>query len=178
MTVGDTTLTIPIPTLTTLVIATNVQATIIETQTPDDTAAAVRHPPSRSERKDNESASNRHHSHSHSHRSSRSKHARDEGDRDLRSSHSHSHSRRHKRDRDEDDDDNGGRDKEERKRRKKSKSKDKDKDRKRRKQSKESERRSVLTGHKIKLKVHKDAADLEMDANREDLLKFLNSVHE
>ena len=28
----------------------------------------------------------------------------------------------------------------------------------------------------IKLKVHKDAADLERDANREHLLKFLNEA--
>ncbi|KAN0101276.1 hypothetical protein V8E55_001260 [Tylopilus felleus] len=40
------------------------------------------------------------------------------------------------------------------------------------------ERRSVLTGKRIKLKVRKDSRDLEMDANREDLLQFLNSTFE
>lgn len=30
----------------------------------------------------------------------------------------------------------------------------------------------------IKLKVHKDAADLQRDANRESLLQFLNSTYE
>ncbi|KAH8077736.1 hypothetical protein BXZ70DRAFT_962318 [Cristinia sonorae] len=52
------------------------------------------------------------------------------------------------------------------------------KEKERKKERKSSERRSVLTGQKIKLKVHKDATDLEMDAKREDLLKFLNSMHE
>ncbi|KIM52169.1 hypothetical protein SCLCIDRAFT_18255 [Scleroderma citrinum Foug A] len=63
----------------------------------------------------------------------------------------------------------------------KSKRKDKERDRKGRRKEKEKkkdkdERRSVLTGKKIKLKVHKGSKDLEMDANRQDLLQFLNST--
>ncbi|KAF8124124.1 hypothetical protein EV363DRAFT_1454891 [Boletus edulis] len=65
--------------------------------------------------------------------------------------------------------------------RRKSKCKEKDRERKRRHRDKDKkkdkeEKRSVLTGKKIKLKVHKDSRDLEMDANREDLLQFLNST--
>ncbi|KAF8148665.1 hypothetical protein B0H34DRAFT_736478 [Crassisporium funariophilum] len=41
---------------------------------------------------------------------------------------------------------------------------------------KEEDRRSVLTGKKIKLKVKKDKGDHQRDANREDLLQFLNST--
>ncbi|KAF8577874.1 hypothetical protein K439DRAFT_522894 [Ramaria rubella] len=62
-----------------------------------------------------------------------------------------------------------------------SSSKHKDKHRsshKKRKDEDKYERRSVLTGKKIKLKVHKDAADHERDANRESLLQFLNSAYE
>ncbi|KAF9788273.1 hypothetical protein BJ322DRAFT_1048047 [Thelephora terrestris] len=44
-----------------------------------------------------------------------------------------------------------------------------------RRESEKDVRRSILTGKKIKLKVHKDAADLERDSNREELLQFLNS---
>ncbi|KAI9461123.1 hypothetical protein HD554DRAFT_1531693 [Boletus coccyginus] len=67
--------------------------------------------------------------------------------------------------------------------RRKSKYKEKDNDRKKRYKDKEKkkdrdEKRSVLTGKKIKLKVHKDSRDLEMDANRENLLQFLNSTFE
>jgi len=43
---------------------------------------------------------------------------------------------------------------------------------------KDEERRSVLTGKKIKLKVKKDKGDHERDANRKDLLHFLNSAFE
>jgi len=35
-----------------------------------------------------------------------------------------------------------------------------------------------LTGKKIKLKVKKEKGDDERDANRQDLLKFLNSTFE
>ncbi|KAG8220633.1 hypothetical protein J3R82DRAFT_2898 [Butyriboletus roseoflavus] len=61
--------------------------------------------------------------------------------------------------------------------------KEKDRDRKKRHKDKDKkrekdEKRSVLTGKKIKLKVHKDSRDLEMDANRQDLLQFLNSTFE
>ena len=88
--------------------------------------------------------------------------------------------------------------------RNKDKDKDKDKDRGSRKRKEKhrtaegsgEERRSVLTGkkvsllcflavyvhvdhlHQIKLKVHKGADDLERDANRADLLQFLNSAYE
>ncbi|KAJ7601053.1 hypothetical protein C8J56DRAFT_1074908 [Mycena floridula] len=54
--------------------------------------------------------------------------------------------------------------------------KDRD-DRKRRKERKE-ERRSALTGKRIKLKVKKEKGDEERDANRKDLLQFLNSTFE
>ncbi|KAG1730386.1 uncharacterized protein EDB91DRAFT_1085446 [Suillus paluster] len=69
-------------------------------------------------------------------------------------------------------------------RKSKSKHRDKDRDRKHKKHrdrdkaKDKEERRSVLTGKKIKLKVHKDARDLEMDANRQSLLQFLNSTCE
>jgi hypothetical protein len=69
-------------------------------------------------------------------------------------------------------------------RKSKSKHRDKDRDRKHKKHKDrdhakdKDERRSVLTGKKIKLKVHKDARDLEMDANRQNLLQFLNSTCE
>ncbi|KAF9527925.1 hypothetical protein CPB83DRAFT_894865 [Crepidotus variabilis] len=59
--------------------------------------------------------------------------------------------------------------------RKKRKKKDKES---RRKDKDGDERRSVLTGKKIKLKVKKDKGDHERDANREKLLKFLNSAYE
>jgi hypothetical protein len=52
-------------------------------------------------------------------------------------------------------------------------SREKEKTRKR-----DDERRSVLTGKKIKLKVKKDKGDHERDANRKDLLQFLNSAFE
>jgi len=52
------------------------------------------------------------------------------------------------------------------------------KDKERKKDKSREERRSVLTGKKIKLKVHKDAGDHERDANRQDLLQFLNSTFE
>ncbi|OJA12358.1 hypothetical protein AZE42_04330 [Rhizopogon vesiculosus] len=63
------------------------------------------------------------------------------------------------------------------------KHRDKDREKKHKKRkdrdsAKDKERRSVLTGKKIKLKVHKDARDLEMDANRQNLLQFLNSTYE
>ncbi|KAG0696768.1 hypothetical protein DFH29DRAFT_1004291 [Suillus ampliporus] len=69
-------------------------------------------------------------------------------------------------------------------RKSKSKHRDKDRDKKHKKYKErdkakdKEERRSVLTGKKIKLKVHKDARDLEMDANRQNLLQFLNSTCE
>ncbi|KAL5532152.1 hypothetical protein ACEPAF_5716 [Sanghuangporus sanghuang] len=50
--------------------------------------------------------------------------------------------------------------------------------REKRKRSRSPERRSVLTGKKIKMKVHKTAEDHERDAKREELLKFLNSTYE
>ncbi|KAJ3555311.1 hypothetical protein NM688_g2647 [Phlebia brevispora] len=56
------------------------------------------------------------------------------------------------------------------------KHRDKKKKDKHRSEKHSEERRSVLTGKKIKLKVHKSAADLERDANREHLLQFLNSA--
>lgn len=62
-------------------------------------------------------------------------------------------------------------------RKSKSKHREKDRDKKHKDRDKD-ERRSVLTGKKIKLKVHKDARDLEMDANRQNLLQFLNSTCE
>lgn len=90
----------------------------------------------------------------------------------------------------------------ERKRRHRDKDKDKDRGGRKRKEKHRAaersgeERRSVLTGkkvsllhsltdfvhanhlHKIKLKVHKGADDIERDANRADLLQFLNSAYE
>ncbi|KAG1894771.1 uncharacterized protein F5891DRAFT_1194924 [Suillus fuscotomentosus] len=69
-------------------------------------------------------------------------------------------------------------------RKSKSKHREKDRDKKYKKHKDrdngkdKDERRSVLTGKKIKLKVHKDARDLEMDANRQNLLQFLNSTCE
>ncbi|CAA7269696.1 unnamed protein product [Cyclocybe aegerita] len=59
------------------------------------------------------------------------------------------------------------RDKKRRKRRDKDKAKEKG-----------EEKRSILTGKKIKLKVKKDKGDHERDANRKDLLQFLNSAYE
>ncbi|KAL5504821.1 hypothetical protein ACEPAH_7484 [Sanghuangporus vaninii] len=50
--------------------------------------------------------------------------------------------------------------------------------REKRKRSRSPERRSILTGKKIKMKVHKTAEDHERDAKREELLKFLNSTYE
>ncbi|PFH46903.1 hypothetical protein AMATHDRAFT_68849 [Amanita thiersii Skay4041] len=64
---------------------------------------------------------------------------------------------------------------EERERRKRKK---KDKKRKDKKRKDKEEKRSVLTGKKIKLKVKKDKADQERDVNREELLQFLNSTFE
>ncbi|KAK0245930.1 hypothetical protein EDD85DRAFT_38497 [Armillaria nabsnona] len=58
--------------------------------------------------------------------------------------------------------------------RKKGKSKEKD----RKKDKDKEERRSVLTGKKIKLKVRKEKGDDEREANRKDLLQFLNSTFE
>ncbi|KAJ3476257.1 hypothetical protein NLI96_g11279 [Meripilus lineatus] len=72
----------------------------------------------------------------------------------------------------------------ERKRRHRDKDKDKDRGGRKRKEKHRAaersgeERRSVLTGKKIKLKVHKGADDIERDANRADLLQFLNSAYE
>ncbi|KAG2134163.1 uncharacterized protein EDB93DRAFT_1254594 [Suillus bovinus] len=69
-------------------------------------------------------------------------------------------------------------------RKSKSKHREKDRDKKHKRHrdrdnaKDKDERRSVLTGKKIKLKVHKDARDLEMDANRQNLLQFLNSTCE
>ncbi|PPQ83562.1 hypothetical protein CVT26_003880 [Gymnopilus dilepis] len=65
------------------------------------------------------------------------------------------------------------RDRDRKKRRRKDKEKKKDKDK-----EEGPERRSILTGKKIKLKVKKDKADHERDANRKDLLQFLNSAFE
>ena len=39
------------------------------------------------------------------------------------------------------------------------------------------EARSALTGHKIKLKVKKSSKDKERDANRQELLRFLNAQY-
>jgi len=47
-----------------------------------------------------------------------------------------------------------------------------------RKKTRDGEKRSVLTGKKIKLKVKKDRGDEERDAKRQELLKFLNSAFE
>ncbi|EJT96545.1 hypothetical protein DACRYDRAFT_120038 [Dacryopinax primogenitus] len=67
------------------------------------------------------------------------------------------------------------RDRERRKEREREKRKEK---KKARKESDKDERRSVLTGKKIKLKVHKDAEDVERDKRRENLLQFLNSAYD
>ncbi|KAF6758909.1 hypothetical protein DFP72DRAFT_1064414 [Ephemerocybe angulata] len=67
-------------------------------------------------------------------------------------------------------------------RKRKHRSHSRDKDRKKHRHREKSghrekdERRSVLTGKKIKLKVKKGREDIERDANREDLLRFLNST--
>jgi len=61
--------------------------------------------------------------------------------------------------------------------REKEKDRHKEKKRKRRDREEREERRSVLTGKKIRLKVHKDAADYERDKKRADLLEFLNSAY-
>ncbi|EJD07752.1 uncharacterized protein FOMMEDRAFT_150294 [Fomitiporia mediterranea MF3/22] len=53
----------------------------------------------------------------------------------------------------------------------------KDKERRKRSRSPDA-KRSVLTGKKIKMKVHKTADDLERDAKRQELLTFLNSTFE
>ncbi|KAJ7089739.1 hypothetical protein B0H15DRAFT_839020 [Mycena belliarum] len=74
-----------------------------------------------------------------------------------------SHKRRSK---DKDDDE----DEEDRKRRRRRK------ERERSKEKEKEERRSVLTGKKIKLKVKKEKGDDEREANRRDLLQFLNSM--
>ncbi|KAF8629010.1 hypothetical protein AX17_005866 [Amanita inopinata Kibby_2008] len=63
------------------------------------------------------------------------------------------------------------------KRERKRKKKDNTKKEKSKKKDKE-ERRSILTGKKIKLKVKKDKQDHERDANRLQLLQFLNSAYE
>lgn len=39
-------------------------------------------------------------------------------------------------------------------------------------------KRSVLTGKKIKLRVKKERGDDEREANRQELLEFLNSAYE
>ena len=41
----------------------------------------------------------------------------------------------------------------------------------------EDERRSVITGKKLKLKVKKSTADREREANRKQLLQFLNAQY-
>ncbi|KAJ7355619.1 hypothetical protein DFH08DRAFT_955084 [Mycena albidolilacea] len=83
----------------------------------------------------------------------------------------------------EDDDEGSTRDRKSHKRRSRDKDDSDEEDRKRRKRRKErerskdkEERRSVLTGKKIKLKVKKEKGDEERDANRQDLLRFLNSM--
>ncbi|KAK2467506.1 hypothetical protein APHAL10511_000361 [Amanita phalloides] len=68
-------------------------------------------------------------------------------------------------------------DERERKRKKKEKEKRK-KDKSRKKDKDREERRSVLTGKKIKLRVKKDKDDHERDANRQELLQFLNAAYE
>lgn len=45
-------------------------------------------------------------------------------------------------------------------------------------QAKKEERRSVITGKVIKLKVKKTAADKEREANRKNLLQFLNAQYD
>ncbi|KAJ6561208.1 hypothetical protein DFH09DRAFT_1160762 [Mycena vulgaris] len=71
-------------------------------------------------------------------------------------------SKRRSRDKDDDEDEEDR----ERRRRRKERERSKDKE----------ERRSVLTGKKIKLKVKKEKGDDEREANRRDLLQFLNSM--
>ncbi|KIM47192.1 hypothetical protein M413DRAFT_23440 [Hebeloma cylindrosporum] len=66
-----------------------------------------------------------------------------------------------------------------RKRKEKEKERERERDKEKEKgRNREEERRSVLTGKKIKLKVKKDKGDHERDANRRDLLQFLNSAFE
>jgi len=65
----------------------------------------------------------------------------------------------------------------EKKRKKKDKRK-KDKSQKKDKDKDKEERRSILTGKKIKLKVKKGREDHERDANRQELLQFLNAAYE
>lgn len=110
--------------------------------------------------------------------SSASEDSRRPSKRSRRQSRSHSPSRstdrsrsKHKSKR-KDKERNGDKERDKGKKRKKRKDKERKKDKDR------EERRSVLTGKKIKLKVHKDAADEERDANRQDLLSFLNSAFE
>ncbi|KAJ3505866.1 hypothetical protein NLJ89_g7190 [Agrocybe chaxingu] len=74
---------------------------------------------------------------------------------------------------------------EKRKRKHRDRSGSRERDKKRRKRrdkekakEKGEEKRSILTGKKIKLKVKKDKGDHERDANRKDLLQFLNSAYE
>ncbi|KAF8628784.1 hypothetical protein AX15_003723 [Amanita polypyramis BW_CC] len=62
-------------------------------------------------------------------------------------------------------------------RERKRKRKDKKRKDKSRKKDKE-ERRSILTGKKIKLKVKKERGDHERDVNRQELLQFLNAAYE
>ncbi|KAH7918160.1 hypothetical protein BV22DRAFT_915578 [Leucogyrophana mollusca] len=88
-------------------------------------------------------------------------------------SRSHSRDRHRRRSKNKDKEREKDRDREREKKRKR----EKERDRERRKSDKD-ERRSILTGKKIKLKVHKDARDHEMDANRQNLLQFLNSTFE
>ena len=45
-------------------------------------------------------------------------------------------------------------------------------------QAKKEERRSIITGKVIKLKVKKTAADKEREANRKHLLQFLNAQYD
>ncbi|KAI0027788.1 hypothetical protein K488DRAFT_74273 [Vararia minispora EC-137] len=61
----------------------------------------------------------------------------------------------------------------------KTKEREKDKDGRRKKKDKgdKEERRSILTGKKIKLRVDRDASDRERDKNRADLLRFLNAAY-
>ncbi|KAJ8520653.1 hypothetical protein ONZ45_g2572 [Pleurotus djamor] len=89
--------------------------------------------------------------------------------RNIRSRSPSRHAKRSKRERH----DSGSDDESERRRKKR-----KDKKRKEGKGRHADEKRSVLTGKKIKLKVHMDKEDHERDANRRDLLQFLNSAFE
>ncbi|KZO94425.1 hypothetical protein CALVIDRAFT_528901 [Calocera viscosa TUFC12733] len=118
-------------------------------------------------------------------RRSRSPRHRDD-DRDRRSSRrrrssdSDDHSRTFDRDKERSHHSwNGHKDKPRDREREKERDRERKQERKRAKKEKEKEeRRSVLTGKKIKLKVHKDADDIERDKKRENLLQFLNSAYD